>query len=1218
MSDFAHLHLHTHYSLLDGLGTPADYAKQMIGHNQKSAAITDHGNLYGVVEWYKTLKKNDLHPVIGCEVYFTHDRAQRTKGGKNSNYHMLLFAENNEGYQNLLQLITKANLEGFYMKPRIDWELLKRFGKGLIGTSGCLSSLASGAILSGNDQEAIDHLRQYEEILGKENFYLEVQHHPSLDDQFTVNEKLYEFSNILDIPLLATNDCHYVGGAQHKAHDVLLCVQTNSQVAQSNRMKFEDDFSLLSTKKMVEIFKDYPQAIASTIEIAERCKVEIAFGRNLLPHFPTPQEEAPEVYLRELVTEGLFARYKMKSERKEVLDPESTEIHKDDVEVFERMNFELKVIHDMGFDAYFLIVWDFIKAARDKGIVVGPGRGSAAGAIVAYCLRITDLDPIKYELLFERFLNPARVSMPDIDIDFQDDRREEVLEYVKEKYGEDHVAQVITFGTMSAKAAVKDVGRVHGVPFAEMNQVTKLIPGRPGITLREALDEEVELKNEYDSNEIIKGVYDTALELEGTIRQAGVHACAVIISPTPISDYTALQKAPGSDDTIITQLPMKPLEAMGLLKMDFLGLRNLTIIKDTLRVIEERHGEKLEVDKLPMDDKAAYELMARGDTTGVFQLESSGMKRYLKDLKPTEFEDIIAMVSLFRPGPMDFIPTYINGKHGKIEVKYVHDDLKPILSKTYGIAIYQEQILQIAQKFAGFSLGEADLLRRAIGKKIAKELKAQRVKFIDGGVEKGYGKKLAVDIFDKVIEPFANYGFNKSHAACYALISYQTAYLKAHYPTEFMAALLTADQDNNDRLVIDIQECEKVGITLMPPDINESFRNFRAVADKQIRYGFKGIKNLGSDTIGEIINDRDTHGMYKTLGELVSRIPAKSVNKKSFEALAMSGSLDSLAERNSILQSIDVITTFAKEHGQIKSIHADQSDIFGMIEEEDAMHHELPLMDVPPASRTQKLQWEKQVFGIFISEHPLHGLRRYLMSRMTLMGNLNGSHYEKEITLGGIVTAVKKITTKKGDEMASVEIEDGTGTMSCVLFPRTWAKYKTENYFGNDEYVVFATGRLERRGGDAQLMIQECKKGNIETMRQNAKEMGSFDEYEGSFSPHGGSSGASEVIHPEHPDGKVGLTDITHTVAQFAYDRLENSTKNTFTDDEEGDIVYRLKSDLSGYDLQKIKEILQNHPGKRIVKLDLLVEGSRSLIDTKVSVKHTAGLLNKMSPYMDI
>ncbi len=971
---FVHLHVHTHYSLLDGLSKPKDIMKRVKDNGQEAVAITDHGAMYGCIDFYKIAKEAGIKPIIGCEAYIArHGHLNKRPGIDVRPYHLVLLARNMQGYQNLLTLTTIANLKGFYYKPRIDMDLLSEYGEGLIALSGCMNGNIPQALLSGNEEEARELLKRYRKIFGTENFYIELQDHPENPEQTALNALLVKFAKSEKAPLVATNDSHYARPEDSPAHDTLICIQTNALVSDISRMHYIGDFSLRTTEQMDTSFSAVPEAISNTVEIAGRCNIEFAFGKYLIPAFDVPEKRKPHTYLRDLVYEGLVSRYALPANAEDLKKKKYETLNEQQKQYVERAEYELSVIHDMGFDTYFLIVWDLIKYAKDHGIIVGPGRGSAAGAIISYCLRITDIDPLRYNLLFERFLNPERVSMPDIDIDFQDDRRDEVLEYVANKYGRDHVAQIITFGTMAAKAAVKDVGRVHGISFQKMNELTKLIPSRPGTLLKEALDTEPELKKVYDGDAEARSVIDTALKLEGTIRHAGVHACAVVIAEKPLVNYSALQHAPGKAEGVITQYSMKPLELLGLLKMDFLGLKNLTIIHKALGIIKRRHEKTLELDSIPLDDRRTYTLLSNGETTGVFQLESSGMKRYLKELKPTQFEDIIAMVSLYRPGPMDFIPDYIAGKHGKKQVEYVHKDLEPILKPTNGIAVYQEQILQIAQTFAGFTLGEADILRRAIGKKIVKELTAQREKFIEGGVKKGYTKKLATEIFDEVIEPFANYGFNKSHAACYAMIAYQTAYLKAHYPAEFMAALLTAEQENSDRVAVNIEECGQMGIEILPPDINESLKGFTVIDDKTIRFGLAAVKNLGGDTIGSIIEAREKGGNFQDIGDFAGRLPSKCVNKKSLEALAKAGALDRLGERNTIIESVDLISDFAKSLDGGKA--SGQTDIFGMMTEKHDSHT-LKLRNAVPASDPQKLAWEKEILGLYVSSHPLKGLKK--------------------------------------------------------------------------------------------------------------------------------------------------------------------------------------------------------------------------------------------------
>jgi DNA polymerase-3 subunit alpha len=800
--------------------------------------------------------------------------------------------------------------------------------------------------------------------------------------------------------------------------------------------------------------------------------------------------------------------------------------------------------------------------------------------------------------------------MPDIDIDFQDDRRDEILEYVANKYGRDHVAQIITFGTMAARAAVKDVGRVHGIEFQKMNNLTKLIPSRPGTMLQDALDTEEDLKKVYDTDPEVRTAIDTALKLEGTIRHAGVHACAVVIAENPLVNYTALQNAPGKAEGVITQYSMKPLEYLGLLKMDFLGLRNLTIINKTLGIIKRRHEKDLDIGNIPLDDRKTYSLLSKGETTGVFQLESSGMKRYLKDLKPTQLEDIIAMVSLYRPGPMDFIPDYISGKHGRKRVEYVHEDLEPILKTTYGIAVYQEQILQIAQTFAGFSLGDADLLRRAIGKKIAKELKAQRAKFIDGGVKKGYTKRLATDIFDEVIEPFANYGFNKSHAACYAMIAYQTAYLKAHYPAEFMAALLTAEQENSDRVAINIEECSRMGINILPPDVNESLKGFTVIDDKTIRFGFAAIKNLGDDTIEHIIKTRDA-GIFESIGGFASRLPQKCLNKKSLEALAKAGALDSLAERNAVIESVDLISDYAKGIDAGKA--AGQADIFSMMDNVEESHT-LKLRKVEPVRDSQKLAWEKEILGLYVSSHPLKGMRKYLKSRVKLAESLSLKDVSKTIKVAGIVSNLKKIRTKRGDTMVTFMLEDPSGVIPITIFPGKYKEYQDEDIFEEDNFVVLG-GKVDYRNNELQFICSAAKKVSLDVMKKNAKESGMYDENDN-----------VQIVRsipgiPEEAPADEDIVDITSEILKFgeehgllAGDTSEEKAKSkTKAKDIE---TLRLKKGISKSDLTTLKTLLEKHQGKQQVQLEVYVKDKWKKVPIPFGVEVNSKLKSSVKEYL--
>ncbi|EKD47842.1 MAG: hypothetical protein ACD_65C00261G0001, partial [uncultured bacterium] len=791
---FVHLHNHTHYSLLDGLTKVEECIDLCKEFSMPAMAITDHGVMYGAIEFYQKLKDAGIKPIIGCEAYITPDRTVKNPNEKYS--HLLLLAKNEKGYKNLMKLTTLAHLEGFYYKPRIDFDILEKYSDGLIGLSACLSGDIPKALLANDYVKARELTTKFQNIFGKDSFFLELQHHPELEEWMIVNDQMPRLSKDTGAPMVGTNDCHYARFADADAHDILLCVQTGKTVFDEDRMRYNGDFSIRDPRKLAKYFnKISEECVKNTLAIADQCNLELTFGENKIPSFKTPDKKNPDKYLKELCEKGLNERYESKPSK----------------EVVDRLEYELGIINKLGFSTYFLIVWDFVKYAKDQGIVVGPGRGSAAGSIISYSLGITELDPLDYDLLFERFLNPARVSMPDIDIDFADNRRDEVLQYVIDKYGADNVAQIITFGTMAAKAAVRDVGRALGFSYSDVDRIAKMIPppvlGKH-IPLKDSVENDPELGSSYKEEEMSKKILDMAIKIEGTIRHAGTHACAVVIADEPLTEYTPLQYPTGGKEGIVTQYSMKPLADLGLLKMDFLGLKNLTILQTALGIVKRTKGEEIDLATLPLDDKQTFELMAEGRTTGVFQFESGGMKRYLKELKPTALNDLIAMNALYRPGPMEWIPSYIKGKHNSKKVKYLHDSLEPILKQTYGVAVFQEQVMKLSQVFAGLELGEAYLLLKGIAKKDPKIVEEQRSRFIEGAKANGHSEKLATDVFEKVIEPFAGYGFNKSHSACYSMIAYQTAYMKAHYPTAFMAALLSSDSGDTDRVVIEINECE--------------------------------------------------------------------------------------------------------------------------------------------------------------------------------------------------------------------------------------------------------------------------------------------------------------------------------------------------------------------------------------------------------------------------
>ncbi len=1083
-SDFVHLHCHSTYSLLEALPSPGEIVERAKELGQTAVGLADKGYTYGLIEFVQECGKKGLKPIIGMDVYVAaRTRKDKESGIDTKRYPLTLLCETNEGYQNLIKMASAAALEGMYYKPRVDKELLAKYGKGLIALSGPLSGAIPQAALA-EDREMLKKIvDEYHGYFGIGNLYFELMDLPGVAGQAEVNQQLIAAGKELGVPVVATCYSHYCRPEDSEAHDVLLCIQRNELVADPGRFSMrESDYSMRLFEEMEKAFAHVPEALENTRVIADRCSVTFDFGKYKIPRYPVPDKRSEEEYLEELCRKGFAEKY-----------PKGTDEEK------KRLEYELSVIKQVGFSGYFLIVADFVNEARRRGITVGPGRGSAAGSMVSYSLGITGIDPMQHGLLFERFLNPERISMPDIDLDFADTRRDEVLEYVRGKYGTDRVVQICTFGTLAARAAVKDVGRAYGVPFLEMNSLAKLIPDKPGTKLAEALETD-ELKGAYDGNETYKRIIDTALKLEGKARHVSIHACGVIISEKPTGEYTALQRAPKDENIIITQYGAKPLEALGLLKMDFLGLTNLTVIQTTLEIIDRLHGKKIDITELPLDDKSAYELLQRGDTTGVFQLESAGMRRYLKQLKPTQFEDITAMVSLYRPGPMEWIPDFIKRKHGQQTVKYVHDDLKAILEPTYGIGVYQEQILLIAQVFAGFSLGEADLLRRAIGKKIMKELKAQREKFVAGAVKKGYDKKLAEEIFDDVITPFAGYGFNKSHAAGYALIAYQTAYLKAHYPTEFMAALLSGDAEKTDRIMIEIEECRSMGIAVLPPDINQSLRHFTAIpAEKKpngkpvpgsIRFGLSAVKGIGDSTVQQIIAAREQGGPFSSLEDFARRMPSKLLNKKSLEALAKSGALDQLGERRTIIDHYEKIAEFSKAAGDVGAAQGDLFSALGGGAEESKI--EFP--ETVPATTLEKLKWEKETLGMYVSNHPLAGLRKYIGKKAQLIANLTTKEVGKSVTLAGLPEGLKRITTKKGETMGILALEDPTGKMEVTLFPRTFTDIAP--MLELSDIVLVIKGTLDFRAGQLQLRADSAKKASLPTMIEKAKEAGFFDEEE--------------------------------------------------------------------------------------------------------------------------
>jgi len=1071
--EFTHLHTHSHYSLLDGLAK----IDQLLDHCQKlkmkALALTDHGSMYGLVEFYQKAKEKGIKPILGSEVYIAFESMDdRRPGIDDKRYHLVLLVKNKQGYQNLVQLTTQAWLRGFYYKPRIDKKLLRKHSQGLIGLSACLSGEIPKAIVNGHPDLAEKLALEYQDIFGPGNFYLELEHHPGLKDQEPVNQALIKISRKYNIPVVATNDIHYLNPEDAEAQDILMAIQTDKKANDENRLSMkDDDFSMRPPEQMIKDFGYIPEAIINTQKIVDQCQFDFELGKTQLPYFETPNQQNPEEYLRQLCYQGLISRYNFPEEliKKIEKDPQSKNLLPANEtlpvspeKIIDRLEYELSVINQMGFASYFLIVQDFVNWAKKQGIVVGPGRGSAAGSLVSYLLNITNIDPLKYDLLFERFLNPERISMPDIDLDFADDRRDEVIRYVAQKYGENHVAQIITFGTMAARAAVRDVGRAMGYPYNFCDQVAKMIPF--GMNLERALQESQELNQSYQTDEATKKLIDMAKKLEGVARHASTHAAGVVITKEDINSLVPRQHPSQNDQTIVTQYEMRSIEALGLLKMDFLGLKTLTIIQNILNQVKNRTGQEIKLENIPLDDKATYELLKNGQTTGVFQLESAGMKRYLKELQPNEFEDIIAMVALYRPGPMEFIPEFIARKHGQKEIKYLHPQLEPILKNTYGICVYQEQLMQIAQRLAGFSLGEADTLRKAVGKKIKKLLDEQKEKMIQGMIKNNIPASTAEEIWHW-IEPFARYGFNRSHATCYALVGYQTAYLKAHYPTEFMAALMTADQNDVERIAFLVDECRQMGIKVLPPNVNESEENFTVVQDKVIRFGLKAIKNVGHNIVETIVRERKNFGPFRSITDFIERVQCRDLNKKSLESLIKAGALDIFGERNQLLASLEQMLNYAREVQKAKT--QGQISLFGG---ENSLNS-FKLAQTTAATKKECLLWEKELLGLYISEHPLREyLERYSEYRLSCQSLK--PYLGQRVNLLGLISKIKKINTKKGEPMLFVELEDLTGRIEVIVFPKTLQQTAS---LWQEEKIVFVSGRVESKEEKLQILCDGIK-----------------------------------------------------------------------------------------------------------------------------------------------
>lgn len=1163
-----------------------------------SCAITDHGTMSGAIEFYKSAKNQGIKPIIGIETYVAaRSRFDRDPAKDKARYHLILLAMNEQGYRNLMLLSSKANLEGMYYKPRIDHELLEEHNEGIIALSACASGEVGESLRMNNYEEAKRIASWYKSVFG-DRYYLELQDHghpespTAWDVQVKINGYLEKLSEELDIPCVITSDGHYLDHDDQDAHEILLCVGTGAYLSDEKRMSLKDfELHVTDPADIIERWKDVnPQAIANTKAIAERCDLTINLGGILIPTFPVPDGETEKSYLDKLVYQGLAHRYlAMTKDDAAKLLPEAVRPRLSD-EIRDRLDMELDVLQKMGYNGYFLIVQDFINWGKAQGIIFGPGRGSAAGSIIAYALNITDLDPLKYDLLFERFLNPDRISMPDIDIDIQDTRRGEVIEYCANKYGSERVANIVTFGKMAARAAVRDVARVLQVPYAEADRLSKMIPppvqGRH-IPLSVSVKNDNDLKAEYENNPTAKQVFDFAIRLEGTIRSHGVHAAGVVIAPDDIVKYTPLEMA--QKGVVATQYSMGPVEELGLLKMDFLGLSNLTIINNALRIVKKVYKDDIILSDIPLDDKKTYELFQRGDTTGVFQLESAGMKRYLKELKPTVFEDIIAMVALYRPGPMQFIDSFIKRKHGEEEINYLHPKMESALSSTYGILVYQEQFMQISKDLAGFTGGQADTLRKAVGKKILEMMKKVKPEFIEGAIKHSDADRKDMEKFWAQLEEFANYCFNKSHAACYGLIAYWTAYLKAHYPDAFMAALMTSDQDDIDRLAIEITECRHMGITVQAPDVNQSYMEFAVVpGESTIRFGMAAVKGVGSGAVEEVLRARE-EGEFKSIEDFAKRVSTSKFNKKAWDSLIRSGGFDSFGDRSDLLFNLESIQGFASKVQ--KDALSGQTDLFGGLIDNASIQPTVTLQAAPVHhTNREKLTWERELLGLYISAHPLDSYDAYFQEQTIPLSMLRADIDNKKVTVGGIVTAVRTIITKSGSKMAFVAIEDKMGESEIIVFPDLFAQVGAKLA---QDAVVRVSGKANARDRDGNL-ISEVKVIADEINLVTDKELA---EYE--------STGRAMKAPKGKPAGQVTIKKTAALKAEPAVSYKPDIPvlRKLFVHIKDPDDAERL---------MRLKETCAKHPGtsdivlvlgaekKSAIKLPFRVEDNQALIDELV------------------
>uniref|UniRef100_A0A7C3MK45 DNA polymerase III subunit alpha n=1 Tax=Dictyoglomus thermophilum TaxID=14 RepID=A0A7C3MK45_DICTH len=1057
---FVHLHVHSEYSLLDGACKLDELVEKAVNFNMPAVALTDHGVMYGVIDFYKITKEKGIKPIIGCEVYVTPDSRFEKKGQRGDLFHLILLAKDFEGYKNLTKLVSLSFIEGFYYKPRVDKELLREYSRGLIALTSCLAGEVPTYILNNRIDKAKESIKEYLDIFG-EDFYLELQDN-GLEEQKYVNEKLIELSKEFSVPLVATNDVHYLNKEDAEIHDILLCIQTGSKLNDKDRLRFKtNEFYFKSEEEMSRIFESIPEALENTVKIAEKCNLELPLNKVILPVFEVPEGETLDSYFERLCWEGARKRF-----------GDNIPNH-----IRERLEYEISVIKQMGFSGYFLIVQDFVRYAKSKGIPVGPGRGSAAGSLVSYVLGITNIEPTRWGLIFERFLNPERITMPDIDIDFCFERREEVIDYVRNKYGKEHVAQIITFGTMAARASVRDVGRVLNVPYNEVDRIAKLIP--PNSSIEEALQSSQELQNLVENNAQAKKIIDIAKRIEGHARHASIHAAGLVISKDPLIEYVPLQVMNSSE--IVTQFPMTNLEELGLLKMDFLGLRTLTVIYDTLKKIKENYGVDIDIDNLPLDDPKVYELLQKGETIGVFQLESRGMRNLLREIKPEKFEDLIAVLALYRPGPLGRLESYIKRKRGEEKVEYMHPSLEPILSETYGVIIYQEQVMEIAHRLAGFSLGQADVLRRAMGKKKPEVMEEQREIFVKGAKERGIPEEVAKDIFEDMAK-FAEYGFNKSHSAAYAYVSYQTAFLKVYYPKEFMSSLLTSVRNNTSKLSKYIAEAKRMGIKILPPDVNESMVHF-TVTNEGIRFGLSAVKNVGEGVAVAIVNERE-NGKFKSVLDFVKRLNSRVINKRTLESLIKSGAFDSFElSRRSLLENIDKLLDSVQSTKKVPVTQASLIDTMELIR--DPM-----IMNTEEFTVEELMEMEKEMLGLYVSYDPQEELREISQKLFeNTIDELVDVESGSWIVVPGILKNVREILDRKNQKMLFATLEDYTGEADIIVFSSVYNNFKDVLQEGKR---VVVGGKLEVDKDEneeiVKIMVEQVDEldGNVLLINLNA------------------------------------------------------------------------------------------------------------------------------------